>query len=174
MRTSALAACAALLAMSAPVLADHHESEEAAAPDAAPDIASLTWLAGTRHIARDDGTISYETWTGPSGGVVSGSVAAAINGGFVEFFRIMPNEDGVYGLHVTNSAEGLDSWRFTPLAEIEPGRVLFAQPDGSSSFSIEATDDGGIHNVAKRLVDGEETVTGEWFWKPYPPAEEEE
>jgi hypothetical protein len=138
---------------------------------AAPDIASLTWLAGTRHIVRDDGTIAYETWTGPSGGVVSGAVAAAIGSGFVEFFRIMPNEEGVYGLFVANSNDGLDKWSFSPLSELVPGRIVFAQTDGSSSFSIESTPDGGIHNVATRMVDGQSKVVGEWYWLPYPPAE---
>ncbi|MGD2133770.1 MAG: DUF6265 family protein [Maricaulaceae bacterium] len=165
----ALASVAALAVAPVAAYADHHEGEAAEAPD----IASLTWLAGTRHIAREDGTISYETWTGPSGGVVSGSVAAAINGGFVEFFRVMPNEDGVYGLHTANSAAGLDNWRFTPLQSIEPGKVVFAMPDGSSSFSIEATPDGGIHNIAMGMRDGELVQTGEWYWLPYPPADEE-
>ena len=85
----------------------------------------------------------------------------------------MTNEDGVYGLFVSNSNDGLDKWSFSPLAELEPGRIVFAKPDGSSSFSIEATPDGGIHNVASRKVDGKITVVGEWYWLPYPPADEE-
>ena len=58
------------------------------------------------------------------------------------------------------------------LIELEPGRIVFAHPDGSSSFSIEATPDGGIHNVATRMVDGKATPSGEWYWLPYPPAED--
>jgi hypothetical protein len=165
-KTLLVALAASLLVVGAPALAEDGET-------ATPDIASLTWLAGTRHIVRDDGTIAYETWTGPAGGVVSGAVAAAIGGGFVEFFRIMPNDDGVYGLFVANSSAGLDKWRFTPLSELEPGRIVFAHADGSSSFSIEATPDGGIHNVSTRMVDGKPTVGGEWYWLPYPPAEED-
>ena len=167
MRMTLLAALmAGLIAIGAPVLALEDQA-------GAPDIASLTWLAGTRHIVRDDGTIAYETWTGPAGGVVSGAVAASLGGGFIEYFRIMPNDEGVYGLHVANTREGLDHWRFTPLAELEPGRIAFVQLDGSSGFSIEATSDGGIHNVATRMVDGKQTVVGEWYWLPYPPADED-
>src|SRR5688572_10353553 len=93
---------------------------------------TLTWLAGTRYIDRN-GTKSYETWTGPAAGLVSGSVASATGGGLVEFFRIGPNEQGVYGLMTANSNRGLSNWTFRPLKSLEPGKIVFA--DASGSFS---------------------------------------
>ncbi len=156
-----LQSCAVALLLAAPpgLAANDDETGD-------PDIASLTWLAGTRHIEREDGSIAYETWTGPAGGVVSGAVAANLGGGFIEYFRIMRNDDGVYGLFTANTREGLDKWKFRPLAELKEGRIVFA--DESGSFSIEATPDGGIHNIARRKVDGKMEKAGEWFWKPLP------
>jgi len=127
------------------------------------DLNSLTWLAGTRYIAKEDGSKSYETWTGPSGNRVSGSVAAAINGGFVEFFWIGPNEQGVFGLHTSNSGVGLNNWTFLPIKSLQPGRIVFGLADGSRDFSIESVANGAIHNVSTRIVDGK-TVKQEWLW----------
>jgi hypothetical protein len=128
---------------------------------------SLDWLAGTRYISRDDGSKSYETWTGPSGGRISGAVATGSNGGMVEFLWIGPNEQGVYGLSTANSNTGLTTWRFLPLKSIEPGKIIFAAADGSRSFSIESVKDGAIHNVSLRVVDGK-TVKQEWLWLSLP------
>ena len=124
---------------------------------------TLGWLAGTRYIERN-GVKSYETWTGVSGGLISGSVASATNGGLAEFFMVGPNEQGVYGLKTANTTKGLTNWSFRPVKSIEPGKIVFA--DATGSFSIEATPDGGIHNIAMRVVDGKETKSGEWFWLP--------
>lgn len=123
----------------------------------------LGWLAGTRYIERD-GVKSHETWTGVSGGLISGSVASAVNGGLAEFFMVGPNEQGVYGLKTANTARGLTNWTFRPIKSIEPGKIVFA--DATGSFSIEATPDGGIHNIAMRVADGKKTKSGEWFWLP--------
>ena len=131
------------------------------------DLSGLEWLAGTRYIAREDGSKSYETWTGPSGNRVSGAVSAAVNGGLVEFLWIGPNDDGVYGLSTANSGTGLTNWRFLPLQSISPGRIVFAAADGSRSFSIESVKDGAIHNVSLRTVDGK-TVKQEWLWLALP------
>lgn len=137
------------------------------AGDEPVDLSSLKWLAGTRYIARDDGSISYETWTGPAGGRVSGAVAAPISGGFVEFFWIGPNEHGTYGFSSANSGTGLTNWRFLPLKSIEPGRIVFAEKDGSRSFSIESVANGAIHNVSTRIENGK-TVKQEWLWLAVP------
>ena len=123
----------------------------------------LGWLAGTRYIDRS-GTKSYETWTGISGGLISGAVASASNGGLAEFFVIGPNEQGVYGLKVANTTKGLTNWTFRPIVLLEPKKIKFA--DATGSFSIESTPDGGIHNIATRIADGKETQSGEWFWLP--------
>lgn len=136
-------------------------------PKAKVDISSLGWLAGTRYIAREDGSKAYETWTGPAGGVVSGAVASPTNGGMSEFFRIAPNEKGEYGLHTANTNGGLTNWRFQPLKSIEPGKIVFADPDGSRSFSIESVPGGAIHNVSLRTVDGKSTRQ-EWMWLMVP------
>ena len=135
----------------------------AAKVDAPKGFDSLTWLAGTRYIERN-GSRSYETWTGPSGGYISGAVASGTGAGLVEFFKVGPNEQGVYGLSSARTTTGLDKWGFRPIKSIEPGKIVFA--DATGSFSIESTPDGGIHNIATRIVDGKETQTGEWFWLP--------
>jgi hypothetical protein len=119
---------------------------------------ALGWLAGTRYVERD-GVKSYETWTGPAAGLISGSVASASNGGLVEFFKFGPNEAGVYGL-----TTGLTNWTFRPLKTLDPRKVVFA--DATGSFSIEPTPDGGIHNIATKIVDGKESKSGEWYWLP--------
>lgn len=142
---------------------------QAQPPKAKVDIASLGWLAGTRYIARDDGSKSYETWTGPAAGIVSGAVASPNNGGLSEFFRIGPNDKGEYGLLTANTNTGLTSWRFQPLKSLEPGKIVFAEADGSRSFSIEAVPGGAIHNVALRTEAGKTTKT-EWMWLPIPAA----
>ena len=159
-RTSrALFVMAALAALAGDAFADPP------APKAEPPkgFETLTWLAGTRYVERD-GVRSYETWTGPSGGYISGAVAAAAGGGMVEFFKVGPNDQGVYGLSSARTTTGLDKWGFRPIRSIEPGKIVFA--DASGSFSIEATPDGGIHNIATRITDGKEQKTGEWFWLP--------
>jgi hypothetical protein len=124
---------------------------------------ALGWLAGTRYVERD-GVKSYETWTGPAAGQISGSVASASNGGLVEFFKFGPNEAGVYGLATARTTTGLTNWSFRPLKTLEPRKIVFA--DATGSFSIEPTPDGGIHNIATRIVDGKESKSGEWFWLP--------
>ena len=124
---------------------------------------ALGWLAGTRYVERD-GVKSYETWTGPAAGLISGSVASATGGGLVEFFKFGPNEAGVYGLTTARTTTGLTNWTFWPLKTLEPRKIVFA--DATGSFSIEPTPDGGIHNIATRIVDGKESKSGEWFWLP--------
>lgn len=123
----------------------------------------LGWLAGTYFIDRN-GVRSYETWTGPAAGQISGSVASASNGGLVEFFKFGPNEAGVYGLMTARTSTGLSNWTFRPLKSLSGKKIVFA--DAAGSFSIESTADGGIHTWATRIVDGKESQTGEWFWKP--------
>lgn len=124
---------------------------------------ALSWLAGTRYIERD-GARSYETWTGPAAGLISGSVASVSGGGLIEFFKFGPNEAGVYGLATARTTTGLSNWSFRPLKTLEPRKIVFA--DATGSFSIEPTADGGIHNVATRIVDGKEAKSGEWYWLP--------
>ena len=149
-----------LLAMMAGAASAQAPAAQGKAPEG---FESLTWLAGTRYIDRN-GSRSYETWTGPSGGYISGAVASATGGGLVEFFKIGPNEQGAYGLSSARTTTGLDKWGFRPIRSIEPGKIVFA--DATGSFSIESTPDGGIHNIATRIADGKETQTGEWFWLP--------
>jgi hypothetical protein len=124
---------------------------------------TLSWLAGTRYIERD-GVKSYETWTGPSGGYISGSVASASGGGLVEFFMVGPNAAGVYGLSSARTTTGLTTWSFRPVRSLEAGRIVFA--DDTGGFSIEKTPDGGIHNIATRITSGKEEKSGEWYWLP--------
>ncbi len=137
----------------------------APAPKAQPPegFATLTWLAGTRYIERD-GVKSYETWTGPSGGYISGAVASATGGGLVEFFMVGPNDKGEYGMSSARTTTGFATWTFRPIRTVAPGKIVFA--DETGSFSIEATPDGGIHNIATRITNGKEEKSGEWFWLP--------
>lgn len=123
----------------------------------------LTWLPGTRYIDRADGTRSYETWTGLSGGYIAGAVATPSNGGMAEFFMIGPNEQGVYGMKVTNTMKGITNWAFRPITVLEDKKIKFS--DGAATFSIEETPNGGIRTAAGKIENGKETQTGEWFWK---------
>ena len=165
MKTLALLSAVLIGAIATPALAQTPTAPAAAAAKAAPpkNFDTLGWLAGTRYIDRS-GTKSYETWTGISGGLISGAVASASGGGLAEFFVIGPNEQGVYGLKVANTTKGLTNWTFRPIVLLEANKIKFA--DGTGSFSIESTPDGGIHNVATKIVDGKESQSGEWFWLP--------
>jgi hypothetical protein len=105
--------------MAAPALAQTPTPAPAAAKAQPPKgFEKLGWLAGTRYIDRS-GTKSYETWTGISGGLISGAVASASGGGLAEFFVIGPNEQGVYGLKVANTTKGLTNWTFRPIVLLE-------------------------------------------------------
>jgi hypothetical protein len=123
----------------------------------------LGWIAGTRYIERD-GARSYETWTAPAAGLISGAVASVTGGGLQEFFAFGPNAQGVYGLATARTTTGLQTWTFRPMKSLEANKVVFA--DGAGSFSIERMADGGIHNIAARIENGKESQSGEWFWKP--------
>ena len=147
----------------APSFAQGVTAAQSQKPEPPAGFNSLTWLAGTRYVERD-GVRSYETWTGPSGGYISGSVASATGGGLVEFFMVGPNDKGVYGLSSARTTTGFDTWSFRPIRSLEPGRIVFG--DSTGSFSIEAMRDGGIHNIATRVTNGKEEKSGEWFWLP--------
>jgi hypothetical protein len=123
---------------------------------------ALTWIAGTRFIERD-GVKSYETWTGPAAGQISGTVASVSNGGLLEYFRFGPNEAGVYGLSTARTTTGLANWSFRPVKTLEARKVVFA--DAKGSFTMEPMPDGDLHTYATSIVDGKETKTGEWFWR---------
>ena len=166
MKPLALRSAVLIGAIATPALEQPPTAPAAAAAKAAPPkgFEKLGWLAGTRYIDRGAGVRSYETWTGPSGGYVSGAVASASGGGLAEFFVIGPNDQGVYGLKVANTTKGLTNWTFRPIVILEPGKIKFA--DNTGSFSIESTPDGGIHNIATKIESGKETQTGEWFWLP--------
>jgi hypothetical protein len=135
------------------------QSAKAAPPK---NFEGLTWIAGTRFIERD-GVKSYETWTGPAAGQISGTVASASNGGLLEFFKFGPNEAGVYGLSTARTTTGLANWSFRPLKTLEARKVVFA--DAKGSFTMEPLPDGDLHTYATTITDGKEAKTGEWFWR---------
>lgn len=158
-----LAAAALAIALTGALAATTAAVAQPAANPAPKNFAALTWLAGTRYVERD-GVRSYETWTGPAAGRISGAVASASNGGLAEFFMFGPNDKGVYGLTTARTTTGLTNWSFRPVKTLEANKIVFA--DDKGSFSIEPTPDGGIHNIATTIANGKETKSGEWFWLP--------
>jgi hypothetical protein len=85
------------------------------------EAASLTWMEGARFTRT---TAPCGGFIGPVNGVVTGTALTvlATGGAYTEYHKIGPNAEGVYGLDVANTRNGM-KWTFTPLKAIEPGRI---------------------------------------------------
>jgi len=87
----------------------------AATAQTALDGNSLTWLIGNRVAMTAAGAKTYEAFTGPQNGVVTGT-ALAVNGTYTEYHKIGPQMGGPanapYGLSVANPRSNM-AWGFT-------------------------------------------------------------
>jgi opacity protein-like surface antigen len=141
----------------------------AAAAQTAPtpeQTASLTWMQGVRVHTNANGTKVLEAFLGPVNGVVTGTALAmrGDNAAFTEYHKIGPNADGVYGLDVANTTNGM-KWNFTPLKSIEPGKITFQSANGAVTISYAATPDGGIDAQVVRAAAGAAETKQEWNFK---------
>lgn len=138
------------------------------APNIPAEAASLTWMEGARVHTNANGTPVYEAFIGPVNGVVTGTALTVIgtDRAYTEYHRIGPNAEGVYGLDVANTRNGM-KWSFTPLKAIEPGRITFQTTDGSLTIAYFSDNAGGIQSQVDRVADGK-TTTQEWHFKPLP------
>lgn len=120
---------------------------------------SLTWLAGNRVATSASGAKTFEAFTGPLGGVVTGT-ALAQNGAFTEYHKLGPGPDGkTWGLSVANTRSNMQ-WGFTPLKEFQKDRVIFQTPDGVRTISYISTAGGGVLAVVEaKAADGKVTRT---------------
>lgn len=138
------------------------------APKIPAEAASLTWMEGARVHTNADGAPVYEAFIGPVNGVVTGTALTNIgtDRAYTEYHKIGPNAEGVYGLDVANTRNGM-KWSFTPLKTIEPGRITFQTSDGSLTIAYLSDNAGGIQSQVDRVADGK-TTTQEWHFKPLP------
>jgi hypothetical protein len=138
------------------------------APVIPAEAASLSWMQGARVHTNANGTLVYEAFIGPLNGVVTGTALTVIgtDRAYTEYHKIGPNADGVYGLDVANTRNGM-KWSFTPLKAIEPGRITFQTEDGALMIAYYSDGAGGIGSQVDRVADGK-TTTQEWHFKPLP------
>lgn len=130
---------------------------------------TLGWMAGHRIHTGADGRQVHEAFLGPVNGVVTGTALAGIgtDRSYMEFHRIAPNSEGVYGLSIANTRSAM-IWNFVPLKAIEPGRITFQSTDGSLTIAYFSEPGGAVGSkVDRKLPDGK-TRTQEWSFKPTP------
>jgi hypothetical protein len=134
----------------------------------AEQIASLSWMEGTRVHTNANGSKVLEAFIGPINGVVTGTALAPIgtDRAYTEYHKIGPNPDGVYGLAVANTRSNMQ-WNFTPLQAIEPGRITFRSTDGKLTIVYYSEPGGGVGSQVVRVMDGK-TMTQDWHFKPLP------
>ena len=133
------------------------------------EVASLTWMQGARVHTNANGAPVYEAFVGPVNGVVTGTALTVLTAGgaYTEYHKIGPNAEGVYGLDVANTRNGM-KWSFTPLKAIEPGRITFQSADGKLTIVYSSEANGRIGSRVDRVgVDGKPT-TQEWRFKAIP------
>lgn len=159
-----------LMAASAVLLAG---SAMAQTPTAAPQIPegvkTLTWMEGARVHTNANGTPVYEAFIGPVNGVVTGTALTVLgaSGAYTEYHKIGPNADGVYGLDVANTRNGM-KWSFTPLKAIDAGRITFQSADGALTIVYYSEPGGGIGSRVDRVSADGKTTAQEWHFKAMP------
>lgn len=130
---------------------------------------SLTWLIGNRVATSATGVKTYEAFTGPMNGVVTGT-ALAVNGTYTEYHKIGPQMGGPagapYGLSVANPRSQM-MWNFTPLKAIEKDKIIFEKADGSLRITYYAEPGNGVGSLVETTTNGTTTKT-EYHFKPLP------
>ncbi len=144
------------------------QTPQSPAPAIPAEAASLTWMQGARVHTNANGSLVYEAFIGPVNGVVTGTALTNIgtDRAYTEYHKIGPNAEGVYGLDVANTRNGM-KWSFTPLKAIEPGRITFQAADGALTIAYFSDNAGGVQSQVDRVADGK-TTTQEWHFKPIP------
>lgn len=144
------------------------QTPQTPAPTIPAEAASLTWMQGARVHTNANGALVYEAFIGPVNGVVTGTALTNIgtDRAYTEYHKIGPNAEGVYGLDVANTRNGM-KWSFTPLKAIEPGRITFQTTDGALTIAYFSDNAGGVQSQVDRVADGK-TTTQEWHFKPIP------
>jgi hypothetical protein len=144
------------------------QTPQTPAPVMPAEATTLAWMEGVRVHTNANGTPVYEAFIGPVNGVVTGTALTNIgtDRAYTEYHKIGPNAEGVYGLDVANTRNGM-KWSFTPLKAIEPGRITFQTADGALTIAYFSDNAGGIQSQVDRVADGK-TTTQEWHFKPIP------
>ena len=139
------------------------------APVLPKGVETLGWMHGERVHTNANGSQVHEAFIGPVNGVVTGTALSAIgtSRAFTEFHKIGPNAEGVYGLDVMNTTNGM-KWNFTPLKAIEPGCITFSSPTITIAYFSDGA--GGINARVDRVGADGKTATQEWHFKQVPPA----
>lgn len=128
---------------------------------------TLGWMQGARlHTNAEGKGQVYEAFVGPLNGVITGTALTA-NGNYVEYHKIGPNAEGVYGLDVANTRSQL-KWNFTPLKSIEPGRITFQSTDGKLTIVYYKEGKDGVGSRVDRVGADGKTATQEWHFKAQP------
>ena len=128
---------------------------------------TLGWMQGARlHTNAEGKGQTYEAFVGPLNGVITGT-ALAVNGSYVEYHKIGPNAEGVYGLDVANTRSQM-KWNFTPLKAIEPGRITFQSADAKLTIVYYKEGKDGVGSRVDRVGANDKTTTTEWHFKAQP------
>lgn len=127
---------------------------------------TLDWMQGVRVHTNDNGSQVLEAFLGPVNGVVTGTALTVLGPerAYTEYHKIGPNADGVYGLDVANTANGMN-WTFTPLKSIEPGKITFQTANGALTISYAHGEGDVIDAQVVRVADGQ-TTTQNWHFVP--------
>jgi Domain of unknown function (DUF6265) len=131
---------------------------------AAPEISSLSWLAGSWEGKDDSGLEMEELWTAPKGGVMLG-VHRDVKEGRLASFEFLRIEAGPGGLVYQAQPRGRPATPF-PLKETAARKVVFEnlQHDFPQRILYWATDDGALHARVEGLQKGK-LAGEEWTWR---------
>lgn len=139
------------------------------APAIPEGVKTLTWMHGERVHTNANGTPVFEAFIGPVNGVVTGTALTVLGAdrAYTEYHKIGPNAEGVYGLDIANTRNGM-KWSFTPLKSIAPGRITFQTADGALTIVYYSENGGGIGSRVDRVGTDGKTTTQEWHFRAVP------
>jgi hypothetical protein len=131
---------------------------------AAPEISSLSWMAGSWEGKDASGREMEELWTAPKGGVMLG-MHRDVKGDRLTSFEFLRIESGPDGLVYQAQPRGRPATPF-PLKEAAARKVVFEnlQHDFPQRILYWATEDGALHARVEGMLEGK--LEGEeWTWR---------
>jgi hypothetical protein len=131
---------------------------------AAPEISSLSWMAGSWEGKDAAGLEMEELWTAPKGGVMLG-MHRDVKGDRLTSFEFLRIESGPDGLVYQAQPRGRPATPF-PLKEASARKVVFEnlQHDFPQRILYWATEDGALHARVEGILEGK--LEGEeWTWR---------
>jgi hypothetical protein len=131
---------------------------------AAPEISSLSWMAGSWEGRDASGLEMEEVWTTPRGGMMLG-MHRDVKGDRLASFEFLRIESGPEGLVYQAQPRGRPATAF-PLKEAAGRKVVFEslQHDFPQRILYWSTEDGALHARVEGMLKGK--LEGEeWTWR---------